>query len=84
MIPQLPRPLKITPLDDYKLDITFKNNERRIFDVTPYLSKKYFAPLRSRGLFSTARANGHTVEWLNGIDICPDELYSKSVPVGEE
>ena len=35
-----PRAIDVKPLQDYKLLITFSNNEKKIFDVTPYLKYK--------------------------------------------
>lgn len=74
-------PIEVKPLQDYRLLITFDNKEQRIFDVTPYLSDSFFAPLRNLAIFQTAKINPLTVEWAGGIDICPDELYYNSKPV---
>jgi len=71
-------PVEVKPLEQYKLLITFDNNERRIFDVAPYLNDDFFAPLRNPSVFKTATINSLTVEWAGGIDICPDELYYNS------
>ena len=72
-------PVKVKPLDDYKLQIIFDNNEERIFDVKPYLTDTYFAPLSNPHIFRTVKVNNITVEWLGEIDICPDELYYNSI-----
>jgi hypothetical protein len=39
-------PIKVEPLELYQLLITFDNKEQRMFDVVPYLSDDFFAPLR--------------------------------------
>jgi hypothetical protein len=72
-------PVSVTPLENYKLLLTFDNDEKKIFDVTPYLEDKYFAPLKNPTIFRSVKINPITVEWLNEIDICPDELYYNSV-----
>jgi hypothetical protein len=46
----------------------------------PYLEDACFFSLRSPTVFSTVRVKGLTVEWMGGIDICPDELYENSLP----
>lgn len=74
-------PVEVKPIEDYKLIITFDNKECRIFDVAPYLDDEFFAPLSNPSVFNSARVNPITVEWDNGIDICPDELYYNSVPM---
>ena len=74
-------PIEVKPLEKYRLLITFDNKEQRVFDVTPYLSDNFFAPLRNPAIFQTAKTNPLTVEWAGGIDICPDELYYNSKPI---
>jgi len=74
-------PITVKPLEQYRLLITFDNNEQRIFDVTPYLSDSFFAPLQNLAIFRSVKINPLTVEWIGGIDICPDELYYNSTPV---
>jgi len=71
-------PIDVKPLPEYRLLITFDNKERRIFDVTPYLSDSFFAPLRNLAVFQSAKINPLTIEWAGGIDMCPDELYYNS------
>ncbi len=73
-------PIEVKPLPRYRLLITFDNNERRIFDVSPYLSDSFFAPLGNPAIFQSVKINPLTVEWAGGIDICPDELYTNSKP----
>jgi len=53
-------PVAVVPLKEYKLLITFDNKEKRIFDVTPYLSDNFFAPLKAISLFN--RLVFHTVK----------------------
>jgi len=37
---------KVKPLSDYKLELTFENNEIKIFDVKPYLDTGLFKTLK--------------------------------------
>jgi len=71
-------PIKVKPLPEYRLLITFDNKEQRIFDVSPYLSDDFFAPLRNTAVFQSVKINPLTIEWAGGIDMCPDELYYNS------
>ena len=74
-------PVTVEPLKEYKLLITFDNKEKRIFDVTPYLGDSFFAPLKSLPIFNSVKVSPISLEWVNGIDMCPDELYYNSVPI---
>ena len=73
-------PVAVVPLNEYKLLITFDNNEKRIFDVAPYLSDSFYAPLKSIHIFNTVKISPISLEWAGGIDLCPDELYFNSAP----
>jgi len=79
-----PTAKEVTALEDYKLLIKFDNNELRTFDVKRLLSFKPFKPLEDKAVFRTVKPNGITVEWVNEIDICPDELYYDSIPVNDK
>jgi len=37
---------KVKPLNDYNLELTFENNEIKIFDVKPYLDTGLFKTLK--------------------------------------
>jgi len=73
-------PVAVEPLDEFKLLITFDNKEKRIFDITPYLSDSFFAPLKSLSIFNSVKVSPISLEWVGGIDMCPDELYYNSIP----
>jgi hypothetical protein len=78
-----PRIVEVVPLADYRLLLTFGSGDRRVFDMRPYLDKGVFAELKTPGLFNTVRVCFDTIEWSNGADLCPEVLYSQSVPVEE-
>ncbi len=68
---------KVKPLDNYRLLLTFENNEQRVFDVSPYLDTGVFSELKG-SLFRTVVVNFDTVAWANGADLDPEVLYDKS------
>ena len=75
-----PVAIDVETCPDYNLLITFSNNEKRFFDVKPYLDFKPFKELKNLTLFNTVKPAGLSIEWLHGQDICPDELYYNSIP----
>ncbi len=64
---------------DYILLLEFDNGERKRFDVKPYIKGSWFGQLNDSAYFKSVRANGFNVEWPNGQDICPDDLYYNAV-----
>jgi hypothetical protein len=69
----------VKPLPNYKLLLTFENNETRLFDMNPYLDKGVFKELRDSSLFYTVKVNFDSVEWANEADLDPEFLYEESV-----
>lgn len=72
---------KVVPLDNYQLLLTFENEEKRQFNMKPYLDTGLFKELKNIDLFKTARVSFDTVEWENEIDIDPEVLYSDSIKI---
>lgn len=73
-----PRVKTVVARDDYKLEITFTNNEVRLYDCAHLLSFGVFQEFQNAGYFRQARAEGGTVVWPHQQDICPDTLYENS------
>ena len=73
-----PRAIEVEPLENYILKIKFDNQEVKKFDVKPYFKFKIFKELQEKNKFDTVKVSGLSIEWENGADICPDELYNNS------
>lgn len=73
-----PKAIDVKVLENYELEILFNNQERKIFDVKPYFKFKVFKELEDRSKFNKVKISGLSLEWENGADICPDELYNNS------
>ncbi|WP_407435364.1 DUF2442 domain-containing protein [Treponema sp.] len=74
-----PTVVKVVPKDDYNLLLEFNNGEKKYFDVKPYIKGSWFGKLNDKLYFSQVKTNGFNIEWSDGQDICPDDLYYKSV-----
>lgn len=73
--------VKVAVEPGYRLLLEFENGEKRIFDMTPYLEKKPFGQLKGSPLFAKASVAFGTVVWPGNIDIAPETLYDRSLPV---
>lgn len=71
----------VEPQANHVLLVQFENGERRSFDMTPYLNKGVFTELKDPQLFKLARVEYGTVVWPGEIDIAPETLYDRSMPV---
>jgi len=77
-----PKIIDVKPLGDCKIKLRYETGEVKIFDVSPYVSGNWYGELRNRDYFKSVRltSNGGGIEWENGQDIAPHELYDSSEP----
>lgn len=73
-----PKAIDVKPLNNYELEVKFDNGEKKIFDIKPYFRFTIFQELKDIEKFKKVRIAGLSIEWENGADICPDELYNNS------
>lgn len=73
--------IKVKPLEDYELEVTFENSEQKIFDLKPYLSTGIFSELKNNSLFKTVHVSFDTIEWNNGADLDPEVIYTQGRPI---
>ena len=74
-----PTVIKAIPKEDYTLLLEFNNGEKKLFGVKPYIIGSWFGKLKDKIYFSQIKTNGFNIEWTDGQDICPDDLYFKSI-----
>lgn len=77
------RTKEVKPLEDYKLLITFENNEKRIKDMKPYLEKGVFSKLKDKEFFNKVKIAYGTITWDDELDLCADSIYKSSYVYNE-
>ncbi len=73
-----PRVIEVKPEKDFSLLLTFSNGEKKRFDVKPYLGIGIFKELKDLSLFNSVKPFLGSIQWANGLDLCPDTLYLES------
>jgi len=73
-----PRVINVKPEKNYTLLITFSNGEQKSFDVKPYLTIGMFKELKNESMFNSVKPFLGSIQWANGLDLCPDTLYFES------
>lgn len=79
--------MKITPrieevkiLKEYLLYIKFCNGEEKIYNMENLIkTNDFYKNLKNKDYFYKVKPNGVTVQWPNGEDVCPENLYFESV-----
>jgi len=73
-----PRVINVKPDQNFTLLITFSNGEVKKFDVKPYLGIGIFKELQDLSVFNSVKPFLGSIQWSNGVDLCPDTLYLDS------
>ncbi len=73
-----PRVVSVHARKNFTLELLFENQEKRLFDATPFLKKGLFKELQNPEIFATASVFDGTVRWIHDQDLCPDTLYLHS------
>lgn len=72
---------KVEVLDDFVLKITYINNTEKLYDFKKNLTFYFYQKLNNPEYFKKAKSTKTTIEWPDGEDIDPNELYENSVLV---
>ena len=81
MIP--PRIESIEILSDFKIKIFYVNGEMKIYDINKLFKYDFYKKLRQVEYFKLAKSVGTTIEWPEGEDVDPNELYNNSVRIDD-
>ena len=74
--------VEVKALEQYKIYLKFSNGEEKIYDMKETIEKiGYFNKLKNRKYFENVKTRGDTVEWENGEDVAPENLYYESRPI---
>ena len=76
----VPEPIEVKAIEKYKLYIKFKNGEEKILDMGQDIKDNFYAKLKDYEYFKNVKISetGITIEWKNGEDIAPENLYYNS------
>lgn len=78
-----PKLVKVEPMPNLKLRLHYETNEVKVFDVMPYATGSWYGQLKDEKYFNSVQLlpGGGGIEWPEGQDIAPHELYENSVSV---
>lgn len=79
MIP--PRIKSVEALENFCLLITYNTNEKKLYDMKKNFKYDFYKQLKNGEYFKLVKSVDVTVEWPNGEDIDPNELYENSVKI---
>ena len=80
-----PRVVSVRPIDGYRLDLTFNDEALGVVDMDGWLigGKGVMEPLKDREFFQQVSLDEEagTIQWPDGVDLCPDVLYGRATGI---
>lgn len=79
---EIPDIIEVRALEKLYIYLKFDTGEEKIYDMTEHIEKiLFFNKLKDRKYFEKVKPRGNTVEWENGEDVAPENLYYDSIPI---
>ena len=78
-----PRILSVEQADEMNIVLKYETGEKKMFDVSAYADGSWYGMLKDPKYFRTVRLvpGGTGIEWPEGQDIAPHELYELGKPI---
>lgn len=81
---ETPDILGVKALDNYLIYLKFKTNEEKIYDMKKLINEnKFYNKLKDKDYFKDVKIRGDSIEWENGEDVAPENLYYDSININE-
>jgi hypothetical protein len=77
----MPTIVKVVPDDNFSLMVEFDDGQRRNLDMKPYLNFGIFNRINDLKKFKQVRIAFDTIEWDCRVDLDPEFIRAKSIPV---
>ena len=79
---ETPDIIGVKALDNYLIYLKYKTNEEKIYNMKKLiLENKFYSRLKEKTYFMNVKIRGDSIEWENGEDVAPENLYFESVDV---
>ena len=79
-----PRIIEVKALKEYYIYIKFKTGEEKVYDMSEHINEiEIYKRLKDRNYFENVHPRGCSIEWAEGDDVSPENLYYDSVPLEE-
>ena len=81
---ETPDIIGVMALDNYLIYLKFETNEEKIYDMKELIyTNKFYIKLKNIEYFKQVETRGDSVQWLDGEDVSPENLYYDSIDVNE-
>lgn len=77
---ETPDIIGVRALDNYLIYLMYETKEEKIYDMKKLINEnKFYRKLLNKQYFKVIKIRGDSIEWTDGEDIAPENLYYKSI-----
>lgn len=81
---ETPNIIGVKALDNYLIYLRYETNEEKIYNMEKLINEnKFFIKLKDKTYFKDVKPRGDSIEWGDGEDVAPENLYYDSIDVSE-
>ena len=81
---ETPDIIGVRALDNYLIYLMYETKEEKIYDMKKLINKnKFYKNLLNKQYFRNIKIRGDSIEWDNGEDVAPENLYYESIDLKE-
>ncbi len=71
----------VTPREGFSLIVSFEDGQTRVLDMKPFLGFGVFQQIKEPEKFNRVHIAFDTIEWDCGVDLDPEFVMRKSIPI---
>lgn len=81
---ETPDIIGVKALYNYLIYLKYETNEERIYNMENLINdNKFYEKLKDKEYFKNVKPRGDSIQWENGEDVAPENLYYDSVDISE-
>lgn len=79
---ETPNIIRVMALNNYLVYLKYETNEEKIYSMEKLVNEnKFYNRLKDKTYFKNVQVRGDSIEWENGEDIAPENLYYNSIDI---
>ena len=77
---ETPDIIGVKALENYLIYLMYETKEEKIYDMKKLINKnKFYKKLLNKQYFKIIKIRGDSIEWADGEDVSPENLYYESI-----
>lgn len=81
---ETPDIIGVKALNNYLIYLKYETNEEKIYSMEKLINEnKFYKKLKDKCYFKNVKSRGDSIQWDNGEDVAPENLYYDSIDMND-